>query len=113
MSRTLVEELDTWPEEWHSYADRLRAQADLLMVRVQEATRRDEEGFNVLTHGDPWVNNILFQEDTDAVRLLDFQFLHFTSPVVDLHYFLTTSAKLEVLVKHSQRLIQVSSVHKE
>jgi aminoglycoside phosphotransferase (APT) family kinase protein len=81
------------------------------MDLVLEAVRRRESGFNVLIHGDLWVNNILFGGLEDAVRLVDFQLTHFTSPVLDLLYFIVTSATIEVRVNHVERLLEVSGFH--
>jgi aminoglycoside phosphotransferase (APT) family kinase protein len=111
ISRTLAEELETWPEEWHSYADKLRDRADVVLEMVLQTVQRRESGFNVLTHGDLWVNNILLRGHASAARLVDFQLPHFTSPVLDLHYFFTTSATLDVLINHIERLLKVSSFH--
>lgn len=110
-SRTLAEELDTWPKEWQSYADKLRDHADLVIELVLQTVKRRGSAFNVLTHGDLWVNNILLRGHASAAQLVDFQLVHFTSPVLDLHYFITTSATLEVRINHVERLLEVSSFH--
>jgi aminoglycoside phosphotransferase (APT) family kinase protein len=111
ITRTLAEELDSWAEEWHSYADKLRDRADVLMDLVLQMVQRRESCFNVLIHGDLWVNNILLRGDASAALLVDFQLTHFTSPVLDLHYFIMTSATLEVRINHIGRLLEVSNFH--
>jgi aminoglycoside phosphotransferase (APT) family kinase protein len=106
-----VEELETWPEEWQSYADKLRDRADVIIDLVIQTVQRQESGFNVLIHGDLWVNNILLRGHASAARFVDFQMSHFTSPVIDLHYFIATSAAIDVRMRHIDRLLQVSSFH--
>lgn len=78
------------------------------MDLVLEAVKRQETGFNVLIHGDLWVNNIMFGDFEDAVRLVDFQLAHFTSPVIDLLYFIITSTTIDVRFNHVERLLEVS-----
>jgi aminoglycoside phosphotransferase (APT) family kinase protein len=103
--------VETWPGEWQSYADKLRDRADVVLEMVRRTVRRRESGFNVLIHGDLWVNNILLRGQASAAQLVDFQMTHFTSPVLDIHYFVTTSATLEVRINHTGRLLEVSSFH--
>ncbi|KDR21495.1 uncharacterized protein LOC110827944 [Zootermopsis nevadensis] len=106
MIKTLVEEMETWPEEWAPYADKLRHEQDALLHRLKETVRPNETGINVLAHGDMWINNILFNEQRGAVRFIDFQFVTYMSPAIDLHLFLSTSATLDVQVNHTVTLLQ-------
>lgn len=65
--------------------------------------------FNVLNHGDFWVNNILFQSNGATInetKFIDFQISKYGSPALDLYYFILSSAKLELKVKNFDDLIQ-------
>ncbi|ODN01236.1 putative tRNA (guanine(10)-N2)-dimethyltransferase [Orchesella cincta] len=70
--------------------------------------------YAVVTHGDCWVNNILFNYDGDdsnksavpkAVKFLDFQLCQATSRLIDIYYFLMTSAKLDTINEREQDLL--------
>lgn len=66
-------------------------------------------GFNVLCHGDYWINNIMFKyEDGKPVdlKLLDFQLSTWNSPVIDLLYLIVTSAACDIKVKYFDYFIQ-------
>lgn len=60
------------------------------------AVKRRDDRFNVLCHGDLWSNNIMFKynEDTgkpETCMLVDFQMCYYSSPMLDLHYFIVNS----------------------
>ncbi|EDW12109.1 uncharacterized protein LOC122757238 [Drosophila mojavensis] len=65
--------------------------------------------FNVLNHGDLWINNIFFKYDehckVQQVRLIDFQLCFYGSLGFDVNYFLNTSLELDVLRTKRQQLI--------
>jgi thiamine kinase-like enzyme len=102
-------------QTWHGYADqyaaKLHALADVMMDRLAQVVLRDDDAFNVLIHGDLWVNNMLFRYRRsgapDQVRFIDFQFLHFSSPAIDLRYFFNTSTCDDVRQEDLENLMKV------
>jgi agmatine/peptidylarginine deiminase len=67
-------------------------------------------GFRVLNHGDDWLNNMMFKVDDDgnsvAVKLVDFQFTFWGSPIGDLYYFLFTSVRDDVKIDQFDEFIE-------
>jgi aminoglycoside phosphotransferase (APT) family kinase protein len=103
----------TWPGYAERYADKLEAMADYMPDRMIEVSKRDDTAFNVLLHGDLWVNNMLFRYSADGpvdVRFLDYQLLHFSSPAIDLQYFFSTSLCEDVRENHVDSLMKVPSL---
>ncbi|KAK3931839.1 4-hydroxytryptamine kinase [Frankliniella fusca] len=76
-------------------------------------------GINVLNHGDFWINNMMFTYDADDVdlanpkdvRLIDLQLVRFSSPALDLQYFIVTSCKQEVREERLDELLQTYCDH--
>ncbi|TDG48229.1 hypothetical protein AWZ03_005404 [Drosophila navojoa] len=81
-----------------------------LLVNLMEYAARvfdvTDDDFQVLTHGDCWTTNIMFQYDANeqpiAVLPIDFQFSTLGPPVLDLHYFFCTSLREEVLARETE-----------
>jgi len=63
----------------------------------------EENDLQTLVHGDCWTTNVMYLYDDEGnpttVLPIDFQFSTVTSPVVDLHYFFSTSLKVDVKAK--------------
>ncbi|XP_062565527.1 uncharacterized protein LOC134227858 [Armigeres subalbatus] len=75
------------------------------MINVVKA---DPNGFNVLNHGDAWCNNFLFRYGADntveEITMVDFQLSVWSSPAIDLHYFIFTS------INPTVRMPQLNSI---
>lgn len=69
------------------------------------------EPWATITHGDFWVNNILFRKDEFGnvadVKLIDYQFYLYASPVRDLPYFLFGSLDETTMTDHFDELLDV------
>ena len=76
----------------------------------RKLTISTDETWSTLTHGDFWVNNMLFHKDdhgnVDDVKLIDFQVLLFNSALKDLPYFLTGSLD-DTTTNHIDELIDI------
>lgn len=86
-----------------------------LAERSRAAFKPSANGFNALNHGDLWTANILFKHlDGQAkvpVKLIDFQFSCWSSPVIDLHFLLNTSTCHAVHVNHMYELVKYYHSH--
>ncbi|XP_046144698.1 uncharacterized protein LOC114872766 [Osmia bicornis bicornis] len=104
----MAEEVEKWPEFGKHYADKLRAFTPNSYRKGCEAIARKDNEFNVINHGDCWVNNMLFRYDDNGKPIqhifVDFQLCLYSSPAVDLHYFAATSLSEEVY-KHRRGLL--------
>ncbi|KAK1135280.1 hypothetical protein K0M31_008050 [Melipona bicolor] len=60
----------------------------------------DNDEFCVLNHGDCWINNIMFEENEKGqpveLLLVDYQMSVYTSPVIDLLYFLNICPEFDL-----------------
>jgi hypothetical protein len=109
---SVAKAVDSWPDYAERYSWKLRAIADVMLDRVLQITRRDDDAFNALDHGNLWVNNMLFRysDVTEVLRFVDFQFTYFSSPAIDLQYFFSTSLCEEVREYHMDRLMEVKLI---
>ncbi|KAJ4442920.1 hypothetical protein ANN_04516 [Periplaneta americana] len=99
----LANDVEKWPEYGEKYAHKIRDFSVNTMDKNLESRNRIEDEFNVLSHGDLWVNNMMFRYDTDKdidVRFVDYQLSYWVSPAVDLQFFLNSSTTIDLLDKH-------------
>nr|XP_034178777.1 uncharacterized protein LOC117603563 [Osmia lignaria]XP_034178778.1 uncharacterized protein LOC117603563 [Osmia lignaria] len=106
--KAMADEVEKWPELGKPYADKIRAFAPNSYRKGAEALARKDNEFNVINHGDCWVNNMLYRYDDNGKPIqhifVDFQLCLYSSPAVDLHYFMATSLSEEVY-KHRRGLL--------
>lgn len=80
------------------------------MDQIIEDGQINEKEFNVLNHGDAWINNLMFQYDSEGqlkeTFLLDHQNAKYGNPAQDLYYFLMSSAELDIKVDKFDYLIK-------
>jgi hypothetical protein len=110
MVNTLVEELETWPEPWREYVTKFLLLQERIWERINTLTRHSETGLNVLTHAVLWMNSIMFNEQANVIRFVDFQLANHTSPGIDLHLFICSSATLDVRMYHTNTLLEVGII---
>ncbi|XP_070495481.1 uncharacterized protein [Chironomus tepperi] len=67
-------------------------------------------GMVVLTHGDYWLNNLMFKSndsnEPEDVQMLDFQSSYWGTPSLDLHYFLISSVHDDIKVEYYDEFIE-------
>lgn len=79
------------------------------MDKLIEDSKINDQEFNVLNHGDSWINNIMFQYDAEGqlkeTFLLDHQVTKYGNPAQDLYYFIMSSTQLEIKIDQFDSLI--------
>lgn len=92
------------------YYERMYEKKDCRMNEWFEASRVDLSEFNVLNHGDCWSNNVMFKHDAfgkvKETYLVDYQIPRYGSPAQDLYYFVLSSTKYELKIKHFDYFIK-------
>ncbi|KAH8355535.1 hypothetical protein KR200_002752 [Drosophila serrata] len=92
------------------YVGKLSWILDNHVDQVLQDAEIDEAEFNVLNHGDAWINNIMFQYDAEGhlkeTFLLDHQNAKYGNPAQDLYYFIMSSAELDLKVDKFDYLIR-------
>ncbi|KAH8327015.1 hypothetical protein KR074_000654, partial [Drosophila pseudoananassae] len=98
--RAFMRYIDTQPELKKTYGEKLEKLRPHIMEYGARAYDVSEQDLQTLIHGDCWTTNVMYQYDNDGTPIhvvgIDFQFSNITSPVIDLHYFFTTSLRDEV-----------------
>ncbi|XP_058454347.1 uncharacterized protein LOC131432223 [Malaya genurostris] len=111
---TVTKVVRTWPNG-DFYAD-LMVDGGVSMFReLLNVTRPSANGFNVLNHGDTWCNNMMFRYNADnsidELILIDFQMGLWSSPVIDLLYFIFSSVRGEDRFLHLDGMISFYHQH--
>ncbi|KAL0100717.1 hypothetical protein PUN28_019239 [Cardiocondyla obscurior] len=63
--KALGDEVATWPG-MEKYAEKILKLSDHIYKIGTDANKFSEHDFNVINHGDFWVNNMLFKYDSDG-----------------------------------------------
>ncbi|KAH8363283.1 hypothetical protein KR084_007764 [Drosophila pseudotakahashii] len=92
------------------YLDKLTTALDTQIDKIIEDSKINEQEFNVLNHGDAWINNMMFQYDSEGhvkeTFLLDHQVSRYGNPAQDLYYFIMSSTHLDIKVDQFDYLIR-------
>ncbi|XP_052902861.1 uncharacterized protein LOC128310296 [Anopheles moucheti] len=105
----MYETMCTWPNNGKLYAELLKRWGMEMFDALLRITKPDPAKFNVLNHGDIWCNNMMFQYDDGEkikeITLVDFQMCMWSSPVIDLHYFIFSSVRANLKLRQLDHLI--------
>uniref|UniRef100_A0A1Y9H2E4 CHK domain-containing protein n=1 Tax=Anopheles dirus TaxID=7168 RepID=A0A1Y9H2E4_9DIPT len=97
--------------ELKQYTDFLVAFHADAVEREAQCYERDEGAFNVLNHGDMWLNNLLWKYDeqgaAEDVIMVDYQESFYGSPAFDLNHLLYTSANNAIQRAGFDELVQL------
>uniref|UniRef100_A0A1B6DII6 CHK kinase-like domain-containing protein n=1 Tax=Clastoptera arizonana TaxID=38151 RepID=A0A1B6DII6_9HEMI len=106
--QVLAEEISTWPEskQFTQAIVNMKNEIWQLLTRYSNCFGK----VCVLNHGDLSSNNILFKYDPINVvdiRFIDFQCCRYTTPVMDLQFFLCTSVDINVIQDHLSDILDL------
>ncbi|XP_062541749.1 uncharacterized protein LOC134209748 [Armigeres subalbatus] len=91
---------------------KLKRMSPRYKTRIQSClNQKFANGYKVVNHGDLWMNNILFQYDTNGnskdAMFVDYQLSCYTSPGIDLNYSLVNCPNFEVRENRRDDLVNV------
>ena len=101
-----------FPED-ERYLSKLKISGENICEKMMEIVRpkEEDEPFNVITHGDLWVSNLMFhyEEESgkpDQMKMLDFQVCRYASPALDVSYILLSSTDRNTRELYQASLLQ-------
>ncbi|KOC58860.1 hypothetical protein WH47_01384 [Habropoda laboriosa] len=81
-------------------ADKIIKLSETILPRCMDVYKYDFDEFCVLNHGDSWINNMMFVENEKGqpidFLLVDYQMAVYTSPAIDLLYFLNICPEYDI-----------------
>uniref|UniRef100_A0A182XXH1 CHK kinase-like domain-containing protein n=1 Tax=Anopheles stephensi TaxID=30069 RepID=A0A182XXH1_ANOST len=105
----MYEVMCKWPNNGKLYAELMKRWGMEMFDVMLRITKPDPAKFNVLNHGDMWCNNMMFQYDDNEkikeITLVDFQMCMWSSPVIDLHYFIFSSVRANLKLRQLDHFI--------
>lgn len=109
--RTLHEAVQGFGVDYAIYADKIgRWDLVKLMTSFMRTSEPMRSGFQILTHGDAWVNNFMIKYDEESnpidILLIDFQISFWGSPSIELLYFFISSLNDDIKVDHFDELVE-------
>ncbi|KAI4475098.1 hypothetical protein M0804_014515 [Polistes exclamans] len=107
-TKSLAEQVKKWPN-FEKYGEKIDKIANKIYYETSKVIKYRDDEFNVINHGDFWVNNMMFRYNDEGKPIdhifVDFQMCVYGSPALDLQYFLSTSTNNEVYDNYQDRLI--------
>ncbi|KAL6449102.1 hypothetical protein ACFW04_000659 [Cataglyphis niger] len=98
-----------WTEKYARIANKLDKLVKTFRDRCTNIYKYDTNEFCVLNHGDCWINNIMFKENDNGklsdVLMVDYQMSVYSSPAIDLHYFLSICPQIEIKFENDDFLL--------
>ncbi|KAL2717335.1 uncharacterized protein V1478_013035 [Vespula squamosa] len=108
-TKSLSKEIRKWPD-LEKYAEKINKLSEKIYDKAAEISECREDEFNVINHGDFWVNNMMFRYNEEGKPIdhifVDFQMCSYGSPANDLQYFLNTSMDNDVYENNKDMLLQ-------
>lgn len=104
----VIQLVRNWPG-YEAIVKKMLPIADNVINRLDTHCNQKIAGFKVLNHGDLWINNLLFKYDKGVpvdLVFVDYQMSFYSSPGIDINYFLNTSPRLEVRQQSRDELIK-------
>nr|CAD7455077.1 unnamed protein product [Timema tahoe] len=107
----IANKVESWPDCGPRYAEKLRKCLLNFRQRLLGVMKPKNNPFNVLIHGDLWLNNMMFKYDdvsgtVEDVMFVDYQLCCFTSFALDLQYFIHTSPMDVVRKENTEELLK-------
>ncbi|XP_048515635.1 uncharacterized protein LOC125502073 [Athalia rosae] len=108
--KAFATETTKWEELPSRIPEKLLQLSDVVFEKGCQAAAFRTDDFNVLNHGDFWVNNMLFRYDESQKPidqiLVDFQLCRYGSPALDLLFFIATSPSDDVRLQHRETIFR-------
>jgi len=100
--------LDVAVKFWKSHTDKTEVDK-YFRIKPYRNNNNEEQPWEVLLHGDIWVNNMLFKWENGkpaSVKLVDLQIVHEGDPTGDLAYFIYTGTDADFRKKYEDTFLQ-------